>query len=59
MIKKFKTFYFDVCGATLSEYGIALIVSIVLGGTALVALSGDISTQVLKPSAIYSKKKKN
>ena len=41
-------------GATLAEYGIALIVGIVLGGGALSLLAGDISTQVGKPSAIYT-----
>lgn len=54
MFRKLKTFFVDDDGATLAEYGIALIVGIVLGGSALVALSADISTQVLKPGAIYS-----
>ena len=50
----FKMFRKDEDGATLAEYGIALIVGIVLGGGALVTLAGDISTQVAKPGSIYS-----
>ncbi|PWK56849.1 Flp family type IVb pilin [Silicimonas algicola] len=30
-------------GATLVEYGVALILAIVVGGTALLALGGDVS----------------
>lgn len=53
MRELFKIFRKDEDGATLAEYGIALIVGIVLGGGALVTLAGDISTQVAKPGTIY------
>ena len=39
----FKTFRKSESGATLVEYGVALILAIVVGGTALVALSSDVS----------------
>ena len=49
----FMKFRKDESGATLAEYGIALIVGIVLGGTALGVLATDIDTQVRKPGTIY------
>ena len=50
----FKNFRKSEDGATLAEYGIALIVGIALGGSALIALSNDISGQMDDVSGIFN-----
>ena len=42
----FKTFRKTESGATLVEYGVALVLAIVLGATALANLAGDVSDQM-------------
>lgn len=39
----FKTFRKSESGATLVEYGIALILAIIVGGTALITLAGGVN----------------
>ena len=46
MTKLFNKFRRDEKGVTLVEYGIALILALGVGGVALTALSGEISTQL-------------
>lgn len=41
--KSLGRFLTATCGATLVEYGVALILAIVVGGTALIALGGETS----------------
>ena len=42
----FKEFKSNEYGATLVEYGVALILTIVLGGTGLVGLAGQVSANM-------------
>mgnify|MGYP001818968988 CR=1 FL=1 len=46
MRKLFQSFKTDESGATLVEYGVALIIAIVVGGTTLIALSGEVGTNM-------------
>ena len=50
----FQNFRKSEDGATLVEYGVALIMAIVLGGTALATLADNTSTQMGKPNAIFT-----
>lgn len=42
----FKNFRKSESGATLVEYGIALILAIIVGGTALITLAGGVNTNL-------------
>ena len=42
----FKKFRKSEDGATLGEYGVALILAIIIGGTALVSLAGDVEANM-------------
>ncbi len=54
MRKLFQNFRKSESGATLVEYGVALIMAIVLGGTALATLATNTSAQMGKPNTIFS-----
>jgi Flp pilus assembly pilin Flp len=54
MRKLFQNFRSEESGATLVEYGVALIMAIVLGGTALATLANNTSTQMGKPNTIFT-----
>jgi Flp pilus assembly pilin Flp len=54
MFKQINDFFRNQSGATLVEYGVALIMAIVLGGTALAVLAQNTSVQIGKPSSIYT-----
>jgi len=41
-------------GATLVEYGVALILAIIVGGTALVSLAGDTTTQMNRGCSAFT-----
>lgn len=41
ILRKAKKFVFGSSGATLVEYGVALILAIIVGGTALSQLAGE------------------
>ena len=49
-----KNFIKDTSGATLVEYGVALIMAVVMGGGALSLLAQQTDAQIDKPSAIYT-----
>lgn len=51
MRKLFQNFRKSESGATLVEYGVALILAIVLGAGALSTLAGDVSTQMGQASS--------
>lgn len=51
MKKMLKTFWRDESGAALVEYGIALLVVILVGTTALVGLANDTQTQFTRAEA--------
>ena len=42
----FKKFRKEESGATLVEYGVALILAVIVGGAALTTLAGDVSAQM-------------
>lgn len=46
MRKLFQSFKTEESGATLVEYGVALIIAIVVGGTTLISLSGQVGTNM-------------
>ena len=52
MFSQIKLFSVRESGATLAEYGIALVVGIALGGSGLVALASNISVQMGEPGVI-------
>ena len=49
-----RTFFNNESGATLVEYGVALILAIVVGGTGLAALATDVSDQMADACATYT-----
>ena len=42
----FSKFLKEESGATLVEYGVALVLAVVVGGVALTSLAGDVSAQM-------------
>ena len=54
MRKLFQNFRKSESGATLVEYGVALLVAIIVGGTGLIALANQTATNVTDTTPIVA-----
>jgi pilus assembly protein Flp/PilA len=50
----FKSFLADELGATLVEYGVALILAIVVGGTGLIVIAGEVNENMTAGSEVVA-----